>query len=601
METEYMNVKNARTLSFVTSDVCLFRVAAFRFLTAGSLLPQGETICMQMEFGDPEDVRCFVFSVPENSITQEDYGWIFGPQVMVSDREDGMITDIYEKDRHIYMLRQFPSGEETGSGRKLSLYSDDDDDIRELMEMIRGSGAAVRFLSPGKKVSDTAGTGLILLSFPERMPLRMQSMLKLCFPSVRAVETDGTEQTEDAPHLSDRCFSELMASLVEAVIEKSGKDCIDEIYIDDELTDGDMFPDEEDEVSPEMSIDELGLSVRSYNCLRRAGIATVEELVELSDEELTHIRNMGRKSVNEIRRRLSELNYISIPETPAGPSGMEKLQELIGLENVKEQVRKIAAFAGMKKELLSAGRCDIPMCLNMEFSGNPGTAKTTVARIIGEIFREIGITEYSGIVEASRADLVAEYVGQTAVKVKSLFRSARGRVLFIDEAYSLTEDRRGSFGDEAIAAIVQEMENSRDDTVVIFAGYPEEMERFFSLNPGLRSRVPFRLSFSDYTPEEMVKISHSEAEKRGFSIDPGAEGKLMMIFSEHSGRSDCGNGRLCRNTVESALMNYACRVYTSDGGSSPRDFVLREEDFLLPEIPSGGKRSVIGFSPEKTE
>ena len=281
------------------------------------------------------------------------------------------------------------------------------------------------------------------------------------------------------------------------------------------------------------------------------------------------------------------------------------LAQLIGLKDVKEQVRKIAAFARMKKDMETLGRASVPVALNMEFVGNPGTAKTTVARILAGIFKEIGILSSSQIVEAGRADLVAGYIGQTAINVKSVFKRARGKLLFIDEAYSLASDSQRDFGYEAVNTIVQEMENSRSDTVVVFAGYPEEMENFFSMNPGLRSRVPFRISFPDYSTDEMAQIVTLEAQKRGFSLCPRALEKAVSLCGEAKHRSDAGNGRFCRNLVENAILGYALRVYgegAEDADGAVKDFTLVEEDFSLPDnmqaIPErqeGKKSAPIGF------
>ena len=181
--------------------------------------------------------------------------------------------------------------------------------------------------------------------------------------------------------------------------------------------------------------------------------------------------------------------------------------------------------------------------LNMEFSGNSGTAKTTVARILAGILYETGLISDRELVEVGRADLVARYEGQTAEKVRDVFRRAKGKLLFIDEAYSLLEEREGAFGDEAISTIVQEMENRREDTIVVFAGYPDKMDEFFSRNPGMRSRVPFRIDFPDYSTEEMAEIVELEARKRGFSIEAGSREKIMEICTLAAGRPDAGNGR----------------------------------------------------------
>lgn len=319
----------------------------------------------------------------------------------------------------------------------------------------------------------------------------------------------------------------------------------------------------------DMSIDELELSVRSFNCLKRANINTIGELRLMTDEDLMHVRNLGRKCICEIRERLAKYHVEAQSRilVSSEKGSFEQLDELIGLNAVKEQVRKIAAYAKMKRDMEERFFGNVtPIVLNMEFVGNPGTAKTTVARILAGILHEVGLLQYADIVEVGRADLVAKYVGQTADRVKGAFSRARGRVLFIDEAYSLLEDQEGSFGDEAIATIVQEMENNRKDTVVIFAGYPKEMENFISRNPGLRSRVPFRIEFQDYSAEEMTQIAEHEATQRGFQIDPDAKEKVLSICKENSGNKELGNGRFSRNLVERAILNYAARVYGTDCG-----------------------------------
>lgn len=155
--------------------------------------------------------------------------------------------------------------------------------------------------------------------------------------------------------------------------------------------------------------------------------------------------------------------------------------------------------------------------------------------------------------------------------------------MFIDEAYSLVENWKGEFGDEAINTIVQEMENNRQDTVVIFAGYPEEMKEFFSRNPGLRSRVPFTISFLDYSSEEMVSITELEAEKRGFSVSAEAKEELTAVCQKAMAHSEIGNGRFCRNLAENAILNYALRVYGNEDNLAKKDYTLYPDDFRIPD------------------
>lgn len=265
----------------------------------------------------------------------------------------------------------------------------------------------------------------------------------------------------------------------------------------------------------------------------------------------------------------------------------------------------IAAFAKMKKDMLENGNADVSVALNMGFVGNSGTAKTTVARIVAEIFHEIGLLPDSELIEVGRADLVAEYIGHTAKRVKEVFERAKGKVLFIDEAYSLVDDRSGSFRDEAINTIIQEMESNRDKTIVIFAGYPAEMESFFSRNPGLRSRVPYIVGFSDYSAEDMVKITELEAKRLGFLISTEAYEKVTAICSEAVLHPDWGNGRFCRNLIEKAILSYASRNYGDndgkDNGGKNNDWILIAKDFPSAIGGNDTKKVPIDFHACGTE
>ncbi len=297
-------------------------------------------------------------------------------------------------------------------------------------------------------------------------------------------------------------------------------------------------------------------------------------------------------------------------EKPKG-SAYRELTALIGLEDAKTMIskaldyykaRKVFELLAMDSQADGKDRSQAKLMIqkpsmHMIFTGNPGTAKTTVARLFAQIMKENGFLSVGNLVEVGRNDLVGKYVGWTAKIVKANFRKAKGGVLFIDEAYALLDEREGVFGDEAINTIVQEMENNRDDTIVIFAGYPDKMEDFISRNPGLRSRVSFHLNFPDYDTEELGQIAELMVAQRGMRLTAGAKGKLMKVFEAGRDLKDFGNGRFVRNLIEQALINQASRLVGEglDGVSRRRAETLRAEDFDLETVAVKKSKRLIGF------
>lgn len=236
--------------------------------------------------------------------------------------------------------------------------------------------------------------------------------------------------------------------------------------------------------------------------------------------------------------------------------------------------------------------------MHMVFTGNPGTAKTTVARLFARIMKENSLLSKGQLVEVGRGDLVAKYVGWTAKTVQEKFRAAMGGVLFIDEAYSLVEDRGGSFGDEAINTIVQEMENHREDVVVIFAGYPNEMEKFLDKNPGLRSRIAFHVPFANYNTAELCDIARLIGKSKGVTLTEGAVEKLSGVFDEARKQSDFGNGRYVRNVLELSKMNQAARILDMDPEKVSESILtsISEQDIEIPQAKQTAQVRKIGFS-----
>lgn len=240
----------------------------------------------------------------------------------------------------------------------------------------------------------------------------------------------------------------------------------------------------------------------------------------------------------------------------------EELKDIVGLDNVKDYIYALEDHVRVQQLRSSKGLKTSPLSMHMIFTGNPGTGKTTIARICARYLKAIGVLNGGQLVEVTRADLVGKYVGHTAPLTREIIQSALGGVLFIDEAYALVRGKDDSFGHEAIDTLVKEMEDHRDNLVVILAGYTKEMNEFLQANSGLKSRFPNILEFMDYTGEELVKIACSIAKSKGYSIDADAQKMLAGHFDKEQtekGR-DGGNGRLARNSVEAAILKQSKRI-----------------------------------------
>ena len=240
----------------------------------------------------------------------------------------------------------------------------------------------------------------------------------------------------------------------------------------------------------------------------------------------------------------------------------EELDSLVGLSDVKNIVKGIINTLELQHRKKEMGIESEDISLNMIFSGNPGTGKTTVARIIGKILKAIGVLKKGHMVEVTRSDLVGEYVGQTAPKTLNKIKEAYGGVLFIDEAYSLNGSGSNDFGKEAIATLIKEMEDNRDKLVVIMAGYTREMKDLLNLNPGIESRVKFTVEFSDYNPDELMEIFKGLCKKESYDLSEEAKEELKSTFKTQYENKDknFGNGRLVRKYFENIKMKQADRV-----------------------------------------
>ena len=259
----------------------------------------------------------------------------------------------------------------------------------------------------------------------------------------------------------------------------------------------------------------------------------------------------------------------------------EKLNEVVGLNEVKEFIKSLQAQLKIKEQRKSLGLpVDESQTLHMIFKGNPGTGKTTMARIIGEVLYNIGVLNSNTFVETDRSGLVAGYVGQTAIKTKEKLESALGGILFIDEAYALAQDAgsQNGFGKEAIDTLVKGMDDNRDNLVVILAGYSEDMDRFLEANPGLKSRFANIIEFKDYSADDLLTIADNLFKSKGYEITKEAKLKMRDIFKEACKVPDFGNGRYVRNILEKSVRNQAVRLEKIDNMTKEHLITIEECD-----------------------
>ena len=280
-----------------------------------------------------------------------------------------------------------------------------------------------------------------------------------------------------------------------------------------------------------------------------AVVTEVETVVETEEEKMKPVAVATSKDED--------------PKEPKEPekSGMEELHELIGLKTVKHDVEELIGLAKVRKMREEKGMKAVPMSLHLVFSGNPGTGKTTVARILGKLYKEIGILETGQLIETDRSGLVAGYVGQTAIKTSKKIEEAMGGILFIDEAYTLNQ-KDENFGQEAIDTILKAMEDHRDKFIVIVAGYTELMKEFVESNPGLKSRFNKYFEFPDYTAEELQAIFDLQCNKYQYKLTEEASAAIHeeIVRMEKYKDENFANARAVRNLFEKVITNQAARV-----------------------------------------
>ena len=285
-----------------------------------------------------------------------------------------------------------------------------------------------------------------------------------------------------------------------------------------------------------------------------------------------------KSSLDDRLIKLKQVSQVCKSEDEVNP--LSKIQSMIGLSKVKDEVSALANFVKIQQERKKKGMKVVGLSYHCVFTGNPGTGKTTVARILAEIYRDLGILKKGHLIETDRSGLVAEYVGQTAIKTNKIIDSALDGMLFIDEAYSLVQGGSNDYGQEAISTLLKRMEDDRDRLIVVLAGYSEDMKSFINSNPGLQSRFNRYIHFADYTADELKQIFMMIVEKNQYLLDEEGQSLLEQILKNAIDHKDkkFGNGRYVRNLFEKSILNQAIRLSSQPKVTTEELSKLKAED-----------------------
>lgn len=326
----------------------------------------------------------------------------------------------------------------------------------------------------------------------------------------------------------------------------------------------------------------------SIDCLFFAEAPSKEAAVKTARNLLgTHIKLIGSEWAAEVCKVIDKKPYIDSDEREVATDELQKsldqLHSLTGLSAVKSTVQELVNIAKVAQMQLQAGIKAPAITRHLVFTGNPGTGKTTVARILGEIYKNLGVLSKGHFAEVDRTDLVAEYLGQTAPKTAKVVESALGGILFIDEAYSLVPDGRGDmYGQEAINTLLKMMEDHREDLVVIVAGYKDEMSRFIDSNPGLKSRFSRSIHFEDYSASELTEIFKVRCEQHGYLLSDKTLNSVQDLVKQFETQiGELGNGRFVRNIFDRCVA-IQCNRLAALTKPSKKDL----KTFLPTDIPT---------------
>lgn len=289
------------------------------------------------------------------------------------------------------------------------------------------------------------------------------------------------------------------------------------------------------------------------------------------------LRQMRRTWAADPRKAASEV--LAEPLLPPRQTALAPLQDLVGLQDVKRVLDELYSYVAVQALRKNMSLAFDTSVMHMVFMGRPGTGKTTIARVVGQMFRSFGVLSSGHVVEVERADLVGEYVGHTAQRTREQLTRARGGVLFVDEAYSLARGGERDFGREAIDTLVKGMEDRRADLVVILAGYEAEMLHFLNVNPGLYSRFPLQFLFADFTERELLQIAAAMLRGRDYRLAVDAQVTLRQVLRRSREHPGFSNARTVRNLIERAIRRHAARVIQVDDPTRADLTTLAAADF----------------------